>query len=70
MRPEEAEIPLEYLKMIHEKHEKWFQEYDKEKVLIIDTDNDFKHNENLIDQMMQKLKDFIHPKEKDLGKEK
>ena len=48
MRPEEAEIPLEYLQMIHNKHEKWFEEYDKDKVLIIDTDKNFKSDEKRI----------------------
>lgn len=47
-RSEESSIPLEYLKMIHEKHENWFREFDQKKVLIIDTTENFKDNEELI----------------------
>ena len=43
-RQEEDEIPLEYLQMIHTKHENWFKEYDPSKVLVIDTTEDFKGN--------------------------
>ena len=45
--------------MIHEKHEKWFKAYDKSKVLVIDTDNDFKHDGKLVDVFMGKLREFL-----------
>ena len=46
--------------MIHEKHENWFSEFDNKKVLIIDTTENFKDNEELIEEMLAKLKDFIN----------
>lgn len=70
MRPEEAEIPLEYLQMIHEKHEKWFEEYDKVKVLIIDTDVGFKGDEGRIAGIMERLKGFLYPEGKEIVGEK
>jgi hypothetical protein len=30
--------------MVHDKHEKWFEEYDQKQVLIIDTTIDFKND--------------------------
>lgn len=45
--------------MIHEKHEKWFKAFDKSKVLVIDTDNDFKHDGKLVDGFMGKLREFL-----------
>jgi hypothetical protein len=38
--------------MIHDKHEKWFEEYDKSKVLVIDTDKNFKGDEARINELM------------------
>lgn len=52
MRPEESEIPLDYLKIIHEKHEKWFESYDKKKVLVIDTEKNFKGDHKRINEIM------------------
>ena len=56
--------------MIHEKHEKWFEEYDKSKVLVIDTDNNFKHDQKLVEVFMQSLRGFLNIEQKDLVKEK
>ena len=58
-RAEENEIPMDYLKLIHEKHEKWFKGYDPSKVLIIDTTEYFKNNTEKIDEMIAKLKEFM-----------
>lgn len=45
--------------MIHGKHEKWFGSYDPKKVLVIDTSIDFKGDENRINDMVDKLTNFI-----------
>lgn len=59
-RPEEDEIPLEYLNKIHDLHENWFKEHDPKNVLIIDTTEDFKNNQERLNEMVGKLKDFIN----------
>jgi len=51
--------------MIHDKHEKWFEEYDKEKVLIIDTDVGFKGDEGRIAGIMERLRGFLYPEGND-----
>lgn len=47
---------MEYLKLIHDKHENWFKEHDPKNVLIIDTTEDFKDNESRLSSMLSKLK--------------
>jgi hypothetical protein len=42
------------------KHENWFKNYDNKKVLILDTTEDFKNNEQKIAQMIMQLRDFIN----------
>lgn len=46
---------MEYLRLIHEKHEKWFEEYDESRVLVLDTSSDFKDKEERIEDMVQKV---------------
>ena len=58
-RSEESEVPLEYLKMIHEKHEQWFKTYPSDKVLIIDTTEDFKNDSVKARDLLARLKEFM-----------
>jgi deoxyadenosine/deoxycytidine kinase len=59
MRPEETEISLDYLKLIHDKHEKWFKGFPQERVLVIDTSEDFKENPDKIADFLEKIKRFM-----------
>lgn len=59
MRPEETEISFDYLKLIHEKHEKWFKSYPAEKVLVIDTTEDFKESPEKIADFLERIKRFM-----------
>jgi len=40
---------MQYLNLIHEKHENWFKEHNHKNVLILDTTEDFKGNESRIE---------------------
>jgi deoxyadenosine/deoxycytidine kinase len=51
-RPEESEISIEYLQMLHDKHEKWIESYEPSQVLILDATNDFCSNDELLNAMV------------------
>lgn len=57
-RPEEANITLEYLRMIADYHDKWLDNKDKpnDDVIIFDCENDFETNSIMIEQMIDKVK--------------
>jgi deoxyadenosine/deoxycytidine kinase len=60
-RPEEDEISLEYLKLIHEKHESWFSSHDLKNVLVIDTtDDEVMGCQQRVNELFTKINEFIH----------
>jgi deoxycitidine/deoxyadenosine/deoxyguanosine kinase len=65
-RSEEKEVSLDYLKMIHDKHEQWLiqkQEVDdvskQVPVLVLECNQDFEHDQAEQEKHMQKISDFF-----------
>lgn len=66
-RSEEASVSLEYLNMIHQKHEQWLVEkkdisaHLKEvPVLILECNEDFEHNPHILEKHFSKIKSFFN----------
>ena len=53
---EGEEIPLDYLERLHEYHEKWINDIDSKKLLVLDGSTNFKDNP---DEFIKKIKEFV-----------
>ncbi len=57
----EETIRLDYLKNLNTRYEKWIQNYDSGKLLIVDADNiDFLKNPNDLNSIVDKVEAQIH----------
>ena len=62
-RSGEETIPFDYLKELHIKHEKWLME--EPNVLILDVNDDFEKDSGKLNDMIEKVYDFINSGVKD-----
>ena len=56
-RSGEETIPFDYLKELHNKHEKWLM--DEPNVLILDVNDDFEKDSGKLNDMIEKVMNFI-----------
>ena len=64
-RSEEKCVPLEYLETVCKYHDDWLlsDEY-KNKVLVIDVDEDFENNPKFLDEIKNRIIEFVNNKDK------
>lgn len=54
-RHEESGVPFEYIKEVHDYHEKWLMESGLENVIVIDAAQDFKSNDNIVREIVSHI---------------
>ena len=57
-RSGEETIPFDYLKELHNKHEKWLM--NEPNVLVLDVNDDFEENNGKLNDMIEKVMNFIN----------
>lgn len=63
-RSGEETIPFDYLKELHTKHEKWLM--NEPNVLVLDVNDDFEENSGKLNDMIEKVMNFINSGVKDV----
>ncbi len=59
-RPEEQELPIQYIRQLQDLYEAWFQRYDRSPTLIIPVDRlDYVHNQNAQDELIESIKAYL-----------
>ena len=56
-RSGESNISLDYLRKLHQRHDKWL--IDENNVLVLDVTEDFESNPEHLEKMIQKVRDFV-----------
>jgi deoxyadenosine/deoxycytidine kinase len=56
-RSGESNISIDYLKKLHKRHDKWLVNEDN--VLVLDVTEEFESNPELLEKMVQKVRDFV-----------
>jgi len=60
-RPEESELPLDYLKQIDEKHEEWIKSQNMP-ILVLDWQDEFDHDEQKQKEIGKRIQEWIKEK--------